>query len=79
MSRLCRVNLFDYGFGASSLRAEKDLDRSVFGKGDINGICRLEGNQQSEERIAKGLFFLFSTPTTTQNSRKKTIKDCQLK
>jgi hypothetical protein len=50
MSYFCRIDLADNGFGSSSLRAEKDFDRGVFGKRDVNGVCRLESNQQSEKK-----------------------------
>ena len=47
--RLCLIDLADYGFGASSFRAEIDLDRTAFREGKVSSICRLEGNQQSEK------------------------------
>jgi hypothetical protein len=48
--RLCLIDLADYGFGASFLRAEIDFDRGVFGKGEVCGICGLKNNKQNERK-----------------------------
>ncbi len=44
------IDLTDYGFGAFSLWAEEDLDRGVFGKGQVSGRTYLDGRQQKDDQ-----------------------------
>jgi hypothetical protein len=58
-------------FGADEI----DLDGGVFRNGNVNGICRLEGKQQSEEKEGHEGTIPYSVSTTVQSQPLIMIED----